>query len=164
MATGWTESEKYNWDDIPDEPPAAPENGLYVAKIEIAKAELTKKNRLPSVELELELLNKYGNSDPLTNVSTKIRFENLVLSKNAAFRVKQAAKSAGVKPPATSSQDDVHAFAERLLGAEVIVRIAQSTSNQGKTFAGVVAYLTKKQAEETQDGERPSARTRRGRT
>ena len=149
---GWTQSEDFDWDDVPDKPPGTPDEGLYLAKITSAVAEATKKESKPAVKLELELVAPYGGGE-LPYVAKSIRYESLVLSKNAAFRVKQAAKACSVKPPANSGFEAVSAFAEALVGQQCIIRVRHSKSNKNDTvYAAVGAYMTEKQAAEAQSG------------
>jgi len=146
---GWIGGEEFNWDEVPDDAPPQAEDGLYTFKVTEGKAEKTS-NGHPSVKLTVELTGKFGGGE-LGYVSRKIR-DTVALTKDAAFRVKQLSKATGVKPPKTSTAEDMKSFADDLVGSEGIVRVRGNEGRDGKRYANVGKYCTPAEAEDIAKG------------
>ena len=164
---GWTGGEDINWDDIPDDAPKTPDEGLYSATVVEARAEKTSGGH-PGVKLTVEIKSPFGGGE-LGYVHRKVR-DTLAVTKDAAFKVKQAAKAARVSPPKGTHFEALEAFASDLVGQDLIIK-TQNRPNQDKSrvFANVALYCTPEMADEiakgggsaAADASRPAPRKRR---
>lgn len=147
---GWTtgSDEKVSWDDVSTEPPAPLEIGIYQATIEQAEPSPTKENK-PAIKLVLTVSAAYGGAgiDPARKM-----FDNVTLTKEAAFRVKQLAAAAGVAPPASFGFEDVEAFCAALVDAQPVWLKSKRSTWDGKVNHKVDRYLTEAQAGEAANG------------
>jgi hypothetical protein len=148
---GWTKEETFDWDNTSTEPPPPLEDGTYRARVVAAMPELTQKGD-PCIKIELqvyEALTKDGASE--LNPPRKM-FDTLVLSKGAAFRVKQICRSAKVDPPASSRRDVVEEFCGRLVESESVALRSRRESYKGKMNARCDRYLGDDQIQASIDG------------
>lgn len=141
---GWTSQESVNWDDVSTEAPPPLPVGIYKALITKAEPSPTKEQK-PAVKLELSVDEAYGGAgvDPKRKM-----FDNVTLTKEAAFRVKQLAAAAGVAPPASFGFADVEAFCAALCDAGPVWLRSKQSTYEGKTNHKVDRYLTEAQAGE----------------
>ena len=146
--SGWTSEESFDWDNVSTEPPPPLEVGIYKAIIVKAEPSPTKEGK-PALRLELQVTEIFGGG-PLE--PPRKMFDNVTFVKEAAFRIKQLAASAGVVPPATSKFADVEVFAAALCDAPCVYLRSKRDTYQGKTNAKVDRYLTEAQAGEAANG------------
>ena len=141
---GWTSEESVDWDNVSTEPPPPLAVGIYKGLITKAEPQPTKEHK-PAIALQLQISEEYGGSsiEPARKM-----FDNVTLSKEAAFRVKQLAASAGVEPPATFKFQDVEAFCVSLVEAGAVYLRSKHATFNGKTNHKVDRYLTEEQAGE----------------
>lgn len=141
---GWTDQTVVNWDDVSTEPPPPLAVGIYRAVVAKAAPGQTKKGDKNQISLELAVDGEFGGDE----FPARKMFDNLLLTPEAAFKIKQIAASAGVSPPANFGVDAVTEFCNALVDSNgVILRSRLSTYN-GKENHGVDRYLNEEQAKE----------------
>jgi hypothetical protein len=108
---GWTSADAVDWNEVSTEPPPPLNPALYKGLIVKAEPSPTKENK-PAIAIELQIDKEYGGPDvsPVRKM-----FDNLTLTKEAAFKVKQLAAAANVAPPANFGIDAVRAFCDSLV-------------------------------------------------
>jgi hypothetical protein len=154
MAQGWTSNESIDLDNVSDEPPGPPDDGVYAATITRAEPEPTKKND-PGVGLDLRLDGDvYGNEGCLEGKSRNIRFQKITFSKEALFRLKNLCKSLGINPPANTGFEAIKDWCEELVGQRVFVRTKKRPrmNDKSKVDAAIDRYFTEQQAQEAASG------------
>ncbi len=155
MTQGWTQNDSFdNWDDVSTEAPAPLAAGFYLATIAKATGDKpTAKKGLPAVNVELSITAEFqGDALPMAR---KV-FDNLTVTKEAAFRVKQFCQSADITPPKSNGADYLPGWASDLVGSTVIVQLKPDTykSKEGemKATTRVVRYHTEASAEKAKGG------------
>lgn len=156
MTQGWTQNDSFdNWDDVSTEAPEPPDAGFYIATI--AKADATKPTSgkgLPNINLTLSVTDVFQ-GDKLPKPRTV--FDNLVVTKDAAFRVKQFCLAADTAPPKSNGADYLPGYASELVGLTVIVQLKRDSytpkgSVEKKIVARVEKYHTQASAEKAKNG------------
>ena len=152
---GWTQNDTFdNWDDVSTEAPKLLDPGFYCATIAKATGDKpTSKSNKPAVNLELSVTDIFqGDKLPMPR---KV-FDNVVVTKEAAFRVKALCQSADVAPPKSNGADYLPGWATDLVGCNVIVQIKHETfktrDGEQKTVARVGKYHTQASAEKALGG------------
>lgn len=141
---GWTSEESVDWDNIGTEPPPPLEVGVYKAIVTKAEPEKTSTGK-PALKIELLVQEAYGGEglDPARKM-----FDNVTLTKEAAFRVKQLAAAAGITPPASFAFADAEEFCAALVEADAVWLRSKRSTWEGKVNHKVDRYLTEEQAAE----------------
>jgi hypothetical protein len=150
---GWTSADAVDWNEVSTEPPPPLNPALYKGLIVKAEPSPTKENK-PAIAIELQIDKEYGGPDvsPVRKM-----FDNLTLTKEAAFKVKQLAAAANVAPPANFGIDAVRAFCDSLVDAGPVILRSKLSEWQGKKNHKVDRYLSEEQAKlASAGGEQPS--------
>jgi hypothetical protein len=147
---GWASAEAVNWDEISTEAPPPLADGCYDGLVAKAEPRPTKEGK-PAISVELSATKLFGGAE--LDRPRKV-FDNLNLTKENAFRVKQLAASAGVEPPANFGIDAVIAFCEALVASERVIFATRQNTYKGKTNAKPSRYHTEESAKkENENGE-----------
>jgi hypothetical protein len=140
---GWTESTEFNWDEVNDSAPPPLDEGVYECLVAEAAPQKTQKESKPGMRLVLTVTRLHGQSE--NSMSRKL-YDNLTLTKEAAFRVKNLCKSIGVEPPKNSGVQAVGEFCGALVEAgSVWVKVERKTFNN-KVTPKIARYMTAEQA------------------
>jgi hypothetical protein len=139
---GWTSAESVNWDDISTEAPPPLADDMYVGLVAKAEPRPTKEGK-PAISVELSATGIFGGSD--LDRPRKV-FDNVNLSKENAFRVKQLAAAAGVEPPKNFGIDAVNEFCNALCESDRVIFRTRQQTYKGKTNAKVDRYHTEDSA------------------
>lgn len=153
---GWTSAEAVNWDDVSTEAPPPLADGVYRGVFVKAAPRDTKGGK-PAISLELSVQGLYGGEEL---ASPRKMFDNLMCSREAAFRIKGLAAAANVACPKSLGLDDVTEFCTSLIEAPPVIFKTKQSTYEGKTNAKVFAYLTAEKARaEGSQGEQASEAT-----
>lgn len=139
---GWTSAEAVSWDDVSTEAPPPLADSTYRGVFVKAEPRPTSKGK-PSISLELAVAGNYGGAD---FESPRKLFDNVMCTKETAFRVKQLAAAANVPPPKSFGLDDVTEFCNALVEAQPVIFVTKQSTYEGKTNAKVSKYLTEADA------------------
>jgi hypothetical protein len=145
---GWTSADSVNWDEVSTEAPPPLADNLYEGLIAKAEPRPTKDNK-PAISIELSASKVFGGEE--LERARKV-FDNLTLTKEAAFRVKQLAAAANVEPPKNFGIDAVTAFCDALVESEKVIFRTRLNTYKGKTNAKVVQYHTEESAKKDAAG------------
>lgn len=151
---GWTDTDALDLDNVPDEPPGPPDDGVYNAEITKAEPEATKEGK-PAIGLEFRLLTDHtGSESSLEGKSRNIRFVKISFAPEALFRLKNLCKSLGVDAPKSKAVDVVREWCESVVGMSVWLRTKQRPRFNDKTKrdANIDRYFTEEQAQAAANG------------
>ncbi len=146
----WTDEDLGSYDGINDGPPPALEPGIYACRVVKAVAGDTKAEpKRPKLDLELKVLNKYGSDEKL---SRKV-YTTLLFTQETKFRLLNAARAAGIDPPARTSKEVRESFGAELIGAGVVyAKLKQDKTPAGQVVAKLDYFLREEQIQSAMNG------------
>jgi hypothetical protein len=170
---GWTQNDSFdNWDEVSTEAPKPLDPALYHGEIVSAEAAQTGTGK-PAVKLEVSAKGLFQGDDL---PSERKLFDTVVITREAAFKVKQLAQATGVEPPKSNAFEAVSELADSLVGQPVVFKTkieSYKKDGENRTTHRIERYLTTDQAERVKAGANadtnagdeaaPQQRTRRGR-
>lgn len=150
-SVGWKQNAKFDWNKISVEGGTPPPMGVYSAKVESADIALTSKGD-PMIKVKIKLT---GAEEPELREDGvgKVVYDNWVCTPEGAFKMKQFAVVAGMIDDLPESQqpDDVNAFAQKAVGAELDLMI-RHRSYQGKPQPDIQHYGAEPPKDEDANG------------
>jgi hypothetical protein len=159
----WDSETEIDWDsDVSDAPPPPLAPGLYGAKVVKADYRVANSGNL-CINLEMAIVRHFQGDDL---PAPKKTFKTLTFTKGSAFMAKGAARAAGCYDalPKKVSEETLRAFADRLLGADVIVKTRNAPHRTDKTRTNIEVdrFCTLEQAEVIKAGGNPDAKPAEG--
>lgn len=139
---GWASADAVNWDDVSTEAPPPLADDCYVGLIAKAEPRPTKDGK-PAISVELSANKIFGGAE--LERARKV-FDNVNLTKETAFRVKQLAAAAGVEPPKNFGIDAVTAFCDALVESQQVIFRTRQNTYKGRTNAKIDRYHTEDSA------------------
>ena len=133
----WAENEAINWDDIDAEAPKPLDPGTYCARV--VEAEASNGQNGNKLKLVFRVTHAAGGTEG--DLDRKL-YDNLTLSKKAAFKIKQFCEATGCTPPSNASLEALEQFAQQLLEDNPLVTVSTGLRTyNGKTNPQILQYL-----------------------